>query len=320
MKKSYILSLVLLGIWATALKAQQLPLHTQYLYNKLAYNPGYAGGEESIQATALYRNQWIGLEGAPTALNLSVHGRAMGANGSLGLQMHNYSVGISDFTSIEGIYAYRLRTGAGQLSIGASVSMRHMATDFGDERLVGTTSVSQDPSVNSSRLTQWKPNFGLGLYYEQDRFFVGLSSPRLIRQELGFVEDELLDSKETPHYFLMAGYAFVLSSDLELLAQSAMRTTENSPFDADLSAVLRWQSILDFGLNYRFGGRESGFGDSIDLLASWQFHTQFRLGIAYDMSIGRLRDAQDGSLELMLQYRGLSTRENQEKLVNPRIF
>jgi len=315
-----ILLVVCVCIWAKALNAQQLPLHTQYIYNKLAYNPGYAGGENDVQATALYRNQWLGLEGAPIVLNLSIHARALGANGAVGLQLHNYAIGITDFTSIEGIYAYRLILGEGQLSLGASVSMRHTSTDFTDDRLIGSTPIGQDPSLTESRIAQWRPNFGLGLYYEQDAWYLGVSSPRLVRQDLGLAEDELLDEQETPHFFLMGGYAFTLSERVDLLTQAAMRTTENSPFDADFSAVARWNDVMDIGLNYRFGGLSGSAGESVDIIAAWQFHDNFKLGAAYDLGLGRLREVQDGSIELLLQYRRSLNRENQETLVNPRIF
>ncbi|MEZ4894519.1 MAG: type IX secretion system membrane protein PorP/SprF [Saprospiraceae bacterium] len=44
--------------------AQQEQMYTQFMYNKLAYNPGSAGSFVSPTLTAVYRHQWIGLEGA----------------------------------------------------------------------------------------------------------------------------------------------------------------------------------------------------------------------------------------------------------------
>src|SRR3569833_3388608 len=39
-------------------EAQREPQFTQYMFNKLVYNPGYAGSQENICATLLYHNQW----------------------------------------------------------------------------------------------------------------------------------------------------------------------------------------------------------------------------------------------------------------------
>jgi len=302
-----------------SLCAQQLPLHTQYLYNKLAYNPAYAGGENGWEATAMYRNQWIGLEGAPTVLSLSLHGQALGNNSALGLQVQNYGIGISNFTNLEGMYAYHFPWGDGHFSIGVSASMRNVVTDYTDDRLISDGPIGVDPSLLDQRLSQWRPNFGLGLYYETDQYFIGVSAPRLIRQDLQFDEEMLVDTEETPHYFAMLGGKWDLSSTAALLVQSAIRTTDNSPLDVDLSAIIRYKEVIDAGINYRFGGRDGSTGDSIDLLFSWRFVERARLGIAYDMSLGSLRQVQNGSLELLLQYRGLTTGSSEE-LVNPRTF
>ncbi len=312
----YVLALV---CCTTAVYTQQLPLHTQYLYNKLAYNPAYAGGESGWEATAMYRNQWIGLEGAPTVLSLSAHGQALGNNSALGLQIQNYSIGISSFTNLEGMYAYHFPWGEGHFSLGVSASMRNVVTDYTDDRLISDGPVGGDPSLVEQRLSQWRPNFGLGVYYETESYFIGVSAPRLIKQDLQFDEEMLVDTEETPHYFAMLGGMWDLSADAALLVQSAIRTTDNSPLDVDLSAIIRYKDLIDAGINYRFGGRDGSAGDSIDLLFSWRFVERARLGIAYDMSLGNLRQVQNGSLELLLQYRGLS-QGTSEELVNPRTF
>ncbi|SIO26378.1 type IX secretion system membrane protein PorP/SprF, partial [Algoriphagus halophilus] len=46
-------------------KGQQLPQFSQYIFNGLHINPGYAGykGEPYIQST--YRSQWVNFPGAP---------------------------------------------------------------------------------------------------------------------------------------------------------------------------------------------------------------------------------------------------------------
>ncbi len=315
-----LLSILISCLCLWGVHAQQLPLYTQYMYNKLAYNPGYAGGEDALQVTAHYRNQWIGLEGAPKVFVVSAHGRALGPSSALGLQIQSHSIGISDFTMIQGVYAYNLEFENGaSLGIGASAMMRMLRTDYGDDRLQGSTSVGADPSISDGVITQWQPNFGLGLYYTQDRLYLSLSSPRLIKQDLQFEMEDLLDTREVAHYMAMAGYSFELSEQTQMLAQGALRITEDAPLDADLSGILRWREKIDLGLNYRFGGRD-GAGDSIDFIAGWQALDQLKIAVSYDMSFGQLRQVQDGSLEILLQYRSLSSPSGEEQLVNPRIF
>ena len=39
--------------------------YTHFVFNKMAYNPGYTGSAGGLDMTALYRSQWMGIDGAP---------------------------------------------------------------------------------------------------------------------------------------------------------------------------------------------------------------------------------------------------------------
>jgi len=55
MKNLYLsISFLALAFCATA---QQEQMYTQFMFNKLAYNPAYAGSFVSPTLTAIYRNQ-----------------------------------------------------------------------------------------------------------------------------------------------------------------------------------------------------------------------------------------------------------------------
>ena len=41
--------------------AQQEPQFSQYMFNRLSYNPGYAGSNGAICFTGFYRSQWMGI-------------------------------------------------------------------------------------------------------------------------------------------------------------------------------------------------------------------------------------------------------------------
>src|SRR5947208_13711361 len=65
------------------LSAQQQPYYTQYLLNNFILNPELAGIENYWDIKASYRNQWVGLQGGPTTLYLTV-------NGPLGKSSYEY--------------------------------------------------------------------------------------------------------------------------------------------------------------------------------------------------------------------------------------
>ena len=51
--------------------AQQEPMFSQYMFNLSHINPAYAGNRATNNITALFRKQWLGIEGAPTTGSLS---------------------------------------------------------------------------------------------------------------------------------------------------------------------------------------------------------------------------------------------------------
>ena len=67
--------------------SQQDPQFSQNMFNKLANNPGYAGSNQAICVTMLHRSQWMGFEGAPKTLNLSVDAGIPAIHGGVGLNI-----------------------------------------------------------------------------------------------------------------------------------------------------------------------------------------------------------------------------------------
>ena len=70
----YLLRLVAVLLIPNAVIAQSYPQYTMFMYNKLIYNPAYAGNKNMTQLNAAYRNQWSGIDGAPRGCNVSLDG------------------------------------------------------------------------------------------------------------------------------------------------------------------------------------------------------------------------------------------------------
>ncbi|NOR87783.1 MAG: type IX secretion system membrane protein PorP/SprF, partial [Bacteroidales bacterium] len=86
MKKLIIIILVLAG---SGLSAQQDALFSQYMFNMLVINPGYAGTTDGLNMTMVGRQQWVGLDGAPRTASFSIHSPLR--NDKIGLGLYGYS-------------------------------------------------------------------------------------------------------------------------------------------------------------------------------------------------------------------------------------
>ena len=66
-KKAFLILFVLISF---QLEAQQDPQFTQYMYNTITVNPGYAGSRGHLSILGMHRSQWVGINGAPRDGNI----------------------------------------------------------------------------------------------------------------------------------------------------------------------------------------------------------------------------------------------------------
>ena len=102
-------------LFCASVFAQQEQQYTQFMYNKLGYNPAYAGSNNTACITGLYRNQWLGIEGAPQTQLLSFNAPIMNQRVGVGLNLNRHTIGITERWTVDGAYAYRLKMGRGFL-------------------------------------------------------------------------------------------------------------------------------------------------------------------------------------------------------------
>ena len=71
MKKSY--TLFFFFAFLNLTWAQQPAQYSLYNLNKFNFNPAYAGLDNSLSVTGVYRSQWVGLPGKPVTQNINAH-------------------------------------------------------------------------------------------------------------------------------------------------------------------------------------------------------------------------------------------------------
>jgi len=296
--------------------SQQESQFTQFMYNKLGYNPGYAGSSDGICFTGLIRQQWIGLDGAPGSqlfsFNMPLNDQKVG----VGMNIWRNTIGVSETVNIEGAYAYRLQMDEGTLGIGLMGSGRYIQSDFAktDPIQAGDNTI---PVGMQSKLI---PNFGFGAYFSNDKFFLGLSAPRLLENNIDFGSTQTVISREVRHLYFMGGLVFPISKNTEFQPQLLVKYVQNAPLDADLNMNLVFLKKYSVGASYRFGGStEVGIGESVDILLGAQLTEEFMVGFAYDITLSELRTHNNGTVEAMVRY-CIQGGSGGDEYLNPRFF
>ena len=286
--------------------AQQDPLYSQYMFNTLAFNPAYAGSADVFTVMALSRHQWVGFEGAPSTQTFLAHSPLKAANMALGFTAITDRIGPARQTSVQGDYAYRIRTGGNtQLAFGLKGGINLYQAD-----IASLSTVEVDPA-NVNIQAQVLPNFGFGMFWHSDRYYVGLSVPKLLENDIDAVSgNALVTATEARHYFLMAGYVFDVDQDIKFKPSFLLRRVEGAPLSLDINANFLLREKIWFGALYRWG-------NSFGLMGQYQVNDQFRVGYAFDLTTTRMGAYNAGTHEIMLNY---DLRFLTGRTISPRYF
>lgn len=295
--------------------------YSQFMYNKLIFNPGYAGSTGDLTFVGAYRNQWMGFEGAPTSMGISVDGSLREDKVGLGLNIFRHTIGIYDNWTMDGVYAYKLQVGPESvLSAGLQASMRYYGANFRDGRLRSSQDLSLDPAIPEDHVSDLTANFGFGLYFSTPNFYAGLSIPRMLNTNIDFVDRELPMSRESRHTFVMAGANIRLNPVLEWTPQLLVKYVPNAPVGFEFYSGFTVLERFTGGVGYRSGGLSSILGESVDVLVGFQLSPQFFMAFSYDILISKLSNYSTGSIEAIVRYSFVKEEDRPEKIINPRYF
>lgn len=307
-----------LFLYAITGHSQQQILYTQFMFNKQAINPAFVGNEKGTNLTAIYRTQWIGLEGAPTAQHISGSMQPDNKNIGLGVNLTRVSMGIESRLSLDGLYAYKIKMATGILSGGLQLSYQSYMANFSDPRLVTIDGIDIDPAIQSGMRSTSHFNTGIGVYYNTTKYYVGLSVPRLLNANID--DDDYLDpSTLQRHYYLMGGYNFSWNEDLTFTSQTLLKYLRSAPLDLDLNIYATYKKRYSAGITYRLGGDSDSVAESIDVIAGIQINDSIFASMAYDITLSSLRRHQSGSVEVLIYYRFFS-KKKPEDFISPRFF
>ncbi|SDX59230.1 type IX secretion system membrane protein, PorP/SprF family [Lutibacter oricola] len=300
MKKIKILLSVLVLMSASTVFGQQDPQYTQYMYNMNVLNPAYAGSMGIGSIGLLGRTQWVGVEGAPQTVTLNAH-TPLGNNLGGGLSIIHDEIGPVKEDNIYVDLSYTIHTSEeGRLAFGLKAGVTLL-----DVR----ETIMVDPDPLNVPINETSPNFGAGIYYYTDKFYLGLSAPNFL--ETRHLEKDggvISSASEKMHYFLTSGYVFNIAHNLKLKPSTMIKATAGAPLSVDLSANLLVDEKFEVGLSHRLD-------DSISGMVGFQVNEDFRIGYAYDHTITRFGDFNSGSHEIMLLFNF-----NRKNLKSPRFF
>jgi type IX secretion system PorP/SprF family membrane protein len=290
--------------------AQQVPIYSQYMFNKFILNPAVAGSEGYTAYNITSRVQWMGFKDAPVTNAISAQTRLIKSKfilrfnkkrvrylapqyGSVGLGVHLYNDhrGLLNQTGIQFTYAYHEKIELKeQLSFGLSLTFTKLSVST--EKMV---SYSPDTYLSSGNLSVFIPDFNIGIYYTSPQTYLGFAISQLFQSAMHFGSYENNKFRLERNYNVMGGYRFPFNSNLSMEPSFQFKTTDQFFYQFDVGARLYYNKELWGGIFYRTG--------SALILTVGAKYKNLYFGYAYDFSFNSLQTYSFGTNELIISLK-----------------
>ncbi len=273
--------------------AQQDPMYTQYMDNMLTINPAYAGSKDLLTMMVISRNQWVSIPGAPVTRTFEMHSPVTGTNTGLGLSVLNDQIGPIKQTGVYFDYSYTLKfSNRRNLALGLKAGVNFYEAGLANL----TTNDPNDPVFANDITRSFLPNFGVGAFFHTDRYYLGLSIPKLIENDINKSGSSVQNiTKEQMQIFIIAGYVFDVNRIVKFKPSILTKFVINSPVSVNMDGTFLFYDRLWLGAMYRVG-------DSFGGLFQIQATNQLKIGYSYDLPINRFGSYSSGTHEIMISY------------------
>ncbi|WP_313806088.1 type IX secretion system membrane protein PorP/SprF [Flavobacterium sp.] len=295
---------LILGLIGIMGYSQQDSQYTQYMYNTVNINPGYAGSREVLSIFGLHRSQWVGLDGAPTTNAFSLNSPIGDSSFGIGLSFVNDRIGPAEENAISADLSYFIPMSENyKLAFGLKGTANLFSIDVNKLNIQH----QNDPQFQNLD-NDFSPNVGAGIYLYSDKFYAGLSVPNFFETKR-YKDNSISITQERLHYYFITGYVFEANPNLKIKPSILAKAVEGAPLQMDGSLNFLLYEKLTLGAAYRWDAAWSA-------MAGFQISNSVFIGYAYDAETTQLQNYNSGSHEVFLRFELF----NNSKMLTPRFF
>lgn len=279
--------IILFCLISIKIQAQHDVQFTHFAFNRMAYNPAYAGSRNDLAIGAIYRHQWMNIPFAPRTANVWAHKSFFNQKVGAGLSVQADQIGLMNTYNAVMNYAYRIKAGQGQLSFGLRLEGESAMFDW--QRADPADLVdNQIGTINS----HFAPNFGAGIYYQTKSYYLGFSAPKFLKNAL-YQKQPI--GRDIRTFYAMGGAMIPLTTNVKLAPSALLSINASAPIAFDFNANFIFMNTLWIGASFRTT-------DSFDALLQYQITPATRAAIAYDFTSSALKKYSNGSMEIMIEH------------------
>jgi len=328
MRKLYTYLFIVVGcIWTPVLFAQQAPQYSLFLLNPYAYNPAFAGMENTLVATGVYRQQWSSLKGAPETQHLNLHLPLYVISSGIGFKAENDNIGAHRTTRALLTYSFQRELGRNSvLSIGVSGGYMQYALDGGKLRTPegsyepAGVFLHNDPLLPEGKLSTGTPLFEAGIYFQWKDLALSVATQPVFAPALEAGNAGTFRLQPIRHFMTAVSYQFEVGRNLAV-KPGVLLKTDIIETQTEISTIIRWRENIFAGASFR--GLSSSARDAFVILGGLRLNERTTVAYSFDIPLSALEVANRGSHELLLRYelnKPIGTGKLPPVIYNPRFF
>ncbi len=304
-KQAFILLFFLIG---NLTFGQQLPLYSQYLYNKFLINPAVAGSDGYTSVSLTAREQWVGYSGAPRTFSFSWQTRTLKksfvvkqtrvkreifrpkSDGKVGFGGYIFSDrnGLIQRTGFQAAYAYHTwLEKSTQLSFGLALTGYYYKID---EKQIHFEDPNEPWLNNNLRRGIFVPDVTFGAYLLNAKYSIGFSADQLSEASAKIGGPAYKNFNMSRQYYLFGSYDFSQGSYTIIQPSFLVKMSEQFKPQVDIGATYIYAQGFWAGLAYRTSG-------AIIANIGVKYQNMF-FGYAYDYTLQEIQRITYGTHEL----------------------
>ncbi len=317
-------------IWySIAAFGQQLPQYSMFMLNPYAYNPAYAGLENSLVVTGVFRQQWVDLNGGPATQQVNAHLPVYFLSSGVGLRMENDKIGAHRTASVALTYDYQKEIGRNSLlSLGVSGVFFQYALDGSKlrtpdgnyEDTQGGSIQHNDPNLPEGVVQANNWAIEAGAYFQSKFWEAGVAMQPIISPELKISNSGSLLLSLRSVYLASLSRKVNLGENI-MVRPAVLFKSDLVASQTEIALNFFWRDNMMTGASFRGFGRTSK--DAVAIFAGMKLNEKTTLAYSFDLPLSQLRQAHRGSHEILLKY-NLNKSIGEGKLppviYNPRFF
>jgi type IX secretion system PorP/SprF family membrane protein len=286
----FLLTILLLSLLKVS-SAQQDPMYSMYMFDKVLINPAFTGSSNWLVGTLKYRHQFIGISGNPVTQTFNIHSPIQSKHLGIGLKVVNDKIAVMNTLNAALLLSYHLNFSGGKLSAGIDAGIYNRKIDY--QKLVLST--RGDNAISGSAQSSIVPDVSWGLYYQKKQWYTGFSQYHLIKKSFDDQTTLKSNSKLYSHFYFIVGNVFTINKYWTCEPSMLLKIQPSSATQLDLNVMVYYQDKIGAGIQYRTG-------DAVAAVLRVNILENLRITYSYDYTLSKLSGYSKGAHEILISY------------------